>query len=687
MAVDIRFILDRSNRGQPLNAEDFGFTINEIVEINARIVSFDNELIFGGDVFSFLYDKLDTNGFCNLINVEVQYLCGGAWARLVNGYLVLSECVFDLDKCQVKTKLYDESFSTKINNNKGIPFSLSNGRSKNGLQVNIPRTYRGQLFQPSNNAFPFALDRVCYGTTIVEAFTYLVSCMSDNLIDFQSDFFFNSNIGDNSTGGPYKLFITNGAAVAHQSAEETVISFETLYIALKKKFNLGIEFQRQSNGRPLLRMELESYFYQSNPSVNLFDQPSIDLQFDKARLYQAVEFGSEPMVEKEMCNNGATPCTFIQTPFRGFRNETFGFTGQCNTSNILELSSNEVIFDTNVIEECVSFNSEEYKRNPIIIEGFYDDTNAVFYSMWFDPYGVLQSVFNGDLRNINVSANWISGYPNSLYSFLTAPFNPALTIMSSTMSNSAQIYPIGEGAPNGPNFNTWFRYSDYTGNWLRFLTQTDPYNLFDGESYTCPYLGTYTVNSRLCFGFFEPIEVAPRGRKYQSIITHMNGSGVVIEEFFSTYTSDSGNQDQIETLDKTFICNQGDLIRMDARVQYTNALSYPPLQRFLNTFTTAGGNTYTPYFNVSGTPLNPNNPAEELEPVNIEDVRAYLYKFERPLNMSEINAILDNTSKPIRFGIENDVLRTIKGYIKTLNVNSILRKSASIELKSNKLLR
>ena len=681
MAVDIRFILDGSDRGQPLNAEDFGFTINEVVEINARIVSFDNELIFGGDVFSYMYGRLDTNGFCNLINVEVQYLCDGIWARLVNGYIVLSECIFDLDKCQVKTKLYDESFSTKINNNKGIPFSLSNGRSKNGLQVNIPRAFRGTLFKPVNSSFPFYQHPNVGGTTLTEAFTYLVSCMSDNLIDFRSDFFDN---GIPSTAPYfYKLFITNGSAVAHQSSEETVVSFEALYIALKKKFNLGIEFQRQPNGRPLLRMELESYFYQSNPSVTLYDQPGIDLQFDKARLYQAVEFGSEPMLEKEFCNGGSNPCTFIQTPFRGFRQETFGFTGECNTSNILQLSSSEVIFDTNAIEDCVTYASEEYKRNPIIVEGMFDMVGGTFFAMWFDPYSIGQSVFNGDLRNINVSANWISGYPNSLYSFLTAPFDPATTIMSSNISNDAQIYPIGN---NSGQFNQWFRYSTYAGNWLKFLTETDPYNLFDGETYTCPYLGTYTINSRVCFGYLEPIQVADRGRQYETIITHLNGAGVVIEEFFHSPAGDSGNLDQYMTFDKTFICNQGDLIRIDARVKYAAALSYPPSQRFLDNFTAPAGTFYS-YFNVSGTPLNPNNPAEELQPVNIEDVRAYLYKFERPLSMTEINSILDNTSKPIRFGIENDALRTIKGYIKTLNVNSILRKSASIELKSNKLLR
>jgi hypothetical protein len=89
------------------------------------------------------------------------------------------------------------------------------------------------------------------------------------------------------------------------------------------------------------------------------------------------------------------------------------------------------------------------------------------------------------------------------------------------------------------------------------------------------------------------------------------------------------------------------------------------------------------YFAGDGVPLLP----EELEAVNIDDVRAYLYKFDRPLRMEEIENILDNTSKPIKFGRWDDPLRVIEGYIKTVNVKSIIKQDASIELKSNKILR
>jgi len=99
------------------------------------------------------------------------------------------------------------------------------------------------------------------------------------------------------------------------------------------------------------------------------------------------------------------------------------------------------------------------------------------------------------------------------------------------------------------------------------------------------------------------------------------------------------------------------------------------------------GILYTTQLIISGLPLLASNPPSELEAVNIEDVRAYLYNFERPLTMTEIEQILDNTSRPISFGRYDDRFRVIEGYINKLDIKSIIKQDASITLKSNKILR
>jgi hypothetical protein len=186
MAIEIKFLMDGLDRGQPLNPEDFGFSIAEDDSIGSRVVSFNNDLFFDGTAYQYLFDKVIDRTFCQLISVQVQYRCQNSWERLVDGYIVVTETVFDLDRCRAKTKLYDESFSTKINNNKGIPFSLSCVVTKNLEPIVPPARRLIKLFNPESPIGTFNAGR---GVTVFDALTHLISCMSDNLVDFVSAFF------------------------------------------------------------------------------------------------------------------------------------------------------------------------------------------------------------------------------------------------------------------------------------------------------------------------------------------------------------------------------------------------------------------------------------------------------------------------------------------------------------------
>ena len=272
MAAELKFLIDNLDRGQPLNPEDFGITINEDDSIGARVVSFDNELIFGGDVFTYFYTKLQTSGYCELVRCSVQYLCNsGTWEKLVDGYIIVTESNFLLEKCQVKTKLYDETFSTKINNNKSIPFSLSITTSKNGSQVVPPAMRRLDIFNPATSNYEA---QFAYGYALYDVFAHLVACMSDGLVDFASNFF--AYTYPDSSLPVY----TQGNVLRQRQPFEMTATFEKIYLAMKQKLNLGMGFEKQSNGRPLLRIEPIAYFQQSTPSSSLYDQPAIEMRFD-----------------------------------------------------------------------------------------------------------------------------------------------------------------------------------------------------------------------------------------------------------------------------------------------------------------------------------------------------------------------------------------------------------------------
>jgi hypothetical protein len=676
MASELKFLIDNLDRGQPLNPEDFGINITEDDTIGARIVSFDNELIFGGDVFGYLYNKLATSGYCELVRVQVQYLCesNGIWERLVDGYIIATECNFILDRCQVKTKLYDETFSTKINNNKGIPFSLLLTKSKNGTTITPPSNVALYVFNPNVNYYPDP----AYGYTVYDVFKHLVACMSDGLIDFDSNYFA-ATYPQNDV-----LFYTNGESIRIKNNTEVLASFQDLYAALRSKLNLGMGFEKQTNGRPLLRIELSSYFQQSTQSANLYDQSDIEMQFDTSRLFQAADFGNDLMLEAGQCDNGNTSCEFIQTPFRGFRSERFGFVGECNTSNILQLKTSEIIFDTNLIQDIVVFNNEGYDTNGVVIMTNWTGVFGVgtTRARQFDPYGIGNQIYNGTFTNEYVSANWLAGYPNSLQSFFQA-FDPAQT-------NFYMGLGVAQALLNQVQYDetAYVSIESYTSHWAYYYTTViNPFSYFNLDTYTVPFTGIYTFNAGLIFeaardsGGANPIDPNNFGRDRKILIQQYDSAGAFVSERVVSNSGSSNINAWSEINNAIFVCNQGDKIRVNAEVKRSTGTGFFNIQRFLDS-ATINSIARQSYFTGIGVPFAPTT----LQPVDINDVQAYLYKFKRPLSMTEINAITSETSKPILLGRKEDSLAVTPTYIKNIQIESVMRKGAQFELRSNKLL-
>jgi len=652
MAVDIKFLIDGADRGQPTNAEEFSVNITEDASINTRIVSFDNDLLFVGGVYEYLFNNLIETGGCSLINVDVQYMCAGVWKRLVTGFIIVSECNFLLDKCQVKTKLYDNSFSSKINNNKSIPFPLNSIITKN-LQTVVPPVQRKiRLYNPANGTYQY----YCYGVGVYDAFKHLVSCMSDNLVDFDSNYF----AFDFSADGNFNL-VTTGLSIINETRDPAIVSFQDLYTALNKKLRLGMVIETQANGRPLLRIEAADYFNQLGSQVNLYDQPKISVKLDTAQQFASIDFGSTPFLEQHECNNGQTACTFFQDSFRGFREETFGLLGECNTTAVLNLKSDDIVFDTNVIEDTYVHSNENYNNNTFVIQSFWDVSANQGNARKFDPYNINQDVYNGDFTNSATALNWVGGYPNGIYSYIQG-FVPGSTQVQAR-SNSSPLQSWGISDVFTSYYLATFRPYVKFGNEI-----IDPSNNFDFFKYTVPYTGTYT--------FSTTIIVSNVYEAFAQLV-RSDGAGVFIQSYSQlAILADPITMIAVCNITWEVVCNEGDQVTANvwARVDDT----FPPDTATIeNTY-----DIYTTQFDAIGTPF-PN----VLQPVDPNSIKRFIYSFERPLRMEEIEAILDNTSRPIKFGNYDDPLRVIEGYINKVDIKSIIKQDASIQLKSNKILR
>jgi hypothetical protein len=224
---------------------------------------------------------------------------------------------------------------------------------------------------------------------------------------------------------------------------------------------------------------------------------------------------------------------------------------------------------------------------------------------------------------------------------------------------------------NAPTLPSWeiinttaTSYSEYNGDFVPFNNEIiDAGNNFNIRRYRVPFSGIYTFNLSL-------VSLPSVGnRTLIAIIKRLDGLGDVIQEVQGTPVS--GGIALNTTATATFYCNEGDLVVADITGASTVGTQIETIQ--INTLSVFNGN---------GT----NFQSPDLQPVDINDVQAYLYKFKRPLSMAEINAITSETSKPILLGRKDDSLAVAPTYIKNLQIESVMRKGAQFELRSNKLL-
>jgi hypothetical protein len=415
--MPIQFLINGEQYEDPLNWDQFSIRLNRDRSLNAVILSYDINLILGTGAYKYLNDLRLTNKYCEPLKVLIKYHCGnGNWYDLVRGYIFLTECRFDLTECTVSTKVFDETFSSYIGNNRSVPFVTNAEFTKELVAMTPISPIRVTTFNPKTNFNT----RQSWGYKVYDVFEKIIEFISNGKVKFSSNFFLNLIPSNVVPATSYGLILICGSALRSETVTPFTITFIQLYEALRSKYNLGMGFQL-IDGIPHVIIEPNDYFLEESISTTIREANNITAYYDQQQLFNRIQFGSQTYTSQFDSVVDNNYLSFPDIAFRGFQDETFYVIGECNIDNILDCyNETPIIIDSNTIEDIVVYNNDSYDKVPVLIESIFG--GGFGFALRTDPLGLGQEVYNGDLTNDNTANNFIGAVPNSIYtSYLGTP--------------------------------------------------------------------------------------------------------------------------------------------------------------------------------------------------------------------------------------------------------------------------
>lgn len=364
-------------------------------DIRGLFTNYTTDLEFWGDGFDYL-DNILNQDYCQTVEVTIDSNdCTGEWETEFNGTIALTQITkYDVERKTITTKILDESFDAKINNNKSLKAFVDVGTSKNGEDITPVTPVDISFFLPTAN-FNTYIGTAREGYRVYDCFRFIIDYMTDGGVDFVSDVF-------GSSGEYYNWFLFTGSEirVGAGNGRQLEVSFKELFIELHKKTNLSFAIEPNPSGYTnqfRIRIEPTEYFEQDDAVITLSDVLGIEMEFDKEALYSNVEIGSDDFDDNVVLS-------YPPLNFKAFKEENYTILGQCNVDETLDLVSKYII-DSNVIEDILVNSVDKYDRKNFLVVT--DGSNAIKYKEYGDPvsYGTITTVTSNKLTDS--SANFI----------------------------------------------------------------------------------------------------------------------------------------------------------------------------------------------------------------------------------------------------------------------------------------
>jgi hypothetical protein len=508
---------------EPTNTTQLKERIYFAKELYGYLKEVQGSITFTGSEYNYLRSVFEQN-VCGDVSVLIQLD-----NREIRGRILISDIKWIPPKRQCECEIVDDSYISRIDNNKKIKALLDIGKSKNGLDI-VPVVQTDCEF-PNPTDTSSATNRS--GVRVFDAFTFLLSFMSDGEIGFKSDFF-DPTI---STGNEPYLTLFRGVEIRSGLGYFPYLSYYELLTDIISLYNLQWGMEVDSSGI-YLRLEPSDYFKQQTSTVTFDNVNEFEQSIDTSTFYARVKFGSAQSDDENY--------TYLQDiRFQSFNEEEYHLAGQCNIDNELNLVCETLITDTNIIQDIMPIaqggtNNTGYDEDVFIVQ--LDSNNKVMLTP--KPATPTEFYFNENLTNRAVALRWFGQIPQSIYAYLGDGGDWASALLSAN-----QILPVGGVYGTAAcNYTGSFPYGDPNGNYTVGVV-SNGYNSTLAGYYTAPSNAVYNITFS---GHYT-------GLVSQVYIHRMNGSTIVSSQqiYYPQEYVDSLNYYLIEG-GATFYMNAGE---------------------------------------------------------------------------------------------------------------------------------
>lgn len=651
--MELDFYIDGTLYDNPINWDEVNASIEFDPVNQITTIAHSADMKWDGDVYNLLYSGYLNNALCDLLEIVIKSPTDNN-AILFTGQISIPKCSFEERARVVTVPIIDNSFGARIENNKNAKVALDSTQSKNGVSISATEWF-AEPFDPSTGSYA---GQSCRGYTVHAAFEFLVDWMTDGAVLFRSDFFDPSLTND---GAYDAVFSGIDLRNVNQKVSAPKFSFQELFDLMRRVRNIGMGFQTDVDGTPIVRIEEIDFFRSNTDTLFLENVNKTELSFEQNILYTTIKVGSE-IVKPNDCSTTCNASNNVS--YFGFETEYYTLTGECNSGSELTLTVDDpFIVDTNKIQEVVEFNQDTYDEKTFLIHLEPTGPTQMAKS---DPLGIGENWYNEAYTNGEILLryqDYITG-TLSLFSLYNNTYN-LFSVDGNINSGGPPFTPFQ--CPTTITYQPDFNSVIYDPQ-SRFNTTTDRFTPVDEGVYQfdvgCP------INDAASIPISIVIDVSLVLQQYDSSGTLLATHTVSLDTYITGNTCK-----MIEGTSDWISMDAGDYLECEFIFCQTNNPAAPPGQALLTIGYVALNPCDKQYWICTGSRV-----AIQDEQVNTGQKRQLsLTRFDYPIPFNDFQDFYSDTTKRIRI-TSKGIDRT--GYINSMNYNFV-KGSAEVQIVSN----